>query len=257
MANVCVILKKAVNADMGASSKVFEVLANRGYTFDEVHILSQDDVQNLDNWLKERNAKGVSVFLLTEDAINLLKSSAAPARKLNFQSYLDGFDGTVYEFNGKSLENELVKLLKARNLKMSVAESFTGGGIARRITSVSGASEIYFEGLNTYNAQSKIKRLGVSKETLEKWGAVSKETAYEMACGLLNTGDCDVAIATTGLAGPNSDVSGKPVGFCYLAVGIKNEVTVYEYLFKGDRQEITEQAINRIFQHTCALLQDL
>ncbi len=257
MAKVCVILKNTLNADMGASSKFFNALANHGYSFDEVRILSQNDVQSVDKLLKEFNAKDLSVFLLDEDAINGLKSTSMPARKLSFQSYLDGFDGTVYEFNGNSIENELVELLKARELKISVAESFTGGGVARRITSVSGASAVYFEGLNTYNEQSKIKRLGVLKQTLDEYGAVSKETAYEMVCGLLNTGDCDVAITTTGLAGPGSDASGKLVGLCYLGVGIKNEVCVYEYLFKGNRQEITEQAINRILEHTCRLLQNL
>lgn len=256
MANACVILKNAVNADMGASSELVNALKEYGYSFDEVRILSKDDAKNLKKLLKDFKTKDISVFLLTEDALEGLNSTSTIKRKLAFQSHLDEFEPTVYAFNGKCVEKMLVETLKTREIKISVAESFTGGGIAKRITSVSGASEVYFEGLNTYNEQSKIKRLGVSADTLTGYGAVSKETAYEMACGLLNTGDCDVAVATTGLAGPNSDGSGKPVGLCYIAVGVKNEVQVHEYLFKGTRQEITEQAIERALQSAYMFLCD-
>ena len=135
-------------------------------------------------------------------------------------------------------------LLKLRGKRISVAESFTGGGVGRRIVSVPGASEVYFEGLNTYNGQAKVNRLGVSQATLSQKGAVSKETAYEMVCGLLNTGNCDIAIATTGLAGPNGDEFGKPVGYCCIAVGTRERISVYQYNFEGNRKEITEKAIN-------------
>ena len=75
-------------------------------------------------------------------------------------------------------------------------------------------------------------------------GAVSEQTAYEMALGLLNTGDCDIAITTTGLAGPKSDRSMLPVGLCFIAVGTKEKVYVYRYKFDGDRTAVTEKAIN-------------
>ncbi len=156
----------------------------------------------------------------------------------------EGLGDTVYALDDVSLEEQIVFLLKLRGKRLSVAESFTGGGIGRRIVSVSGASEVYFEGLNTYNECAKVKRLGVSQETLAQKGAVSKETAYEMAVGLLNTGDCDIAIATTGLAGPNGDEFGKPVGYCCIAVGTRERISVYEYNFDGNRMEITEKAIN-------------
>ena len=148
-------------------------------------------------------------------------------------------------------------LLKLRGKKISVAESFTGGGIARRIVSVSGASEVYFEGLNTYDERSKIKRLGVSDFTLGSRGVVSDQVAYEMALGLLNTGDCDLSIATTGLAGPKSDKSGLPVGVCYIAIGTKERVTVYRYKLDGSRDEITEKAINYALFLACKRLKNL
>lgn len=158
--------------------------------------------------------------------------------------FAEGLEESIYALDGTLLPAQLVWLLKLRDKKISVAESFTGGGIARKITSVSGASEVYFEGLNTYSELSKMKRLGVSEYTLKTFGAVSEQTAYEMAAGLMATGDCDICITTTGLAGPNTDKSGLPVGLCYIAVGTQERVFVYRYKFDGSREEITETAIN-------------
>ncbi len=158
--------------------------------------------------------------------------------------FAEGLEESIYALDGTLLPAQLVWLLKLRDKRISVAESFTGGGIARKITSVSGASEVYFEGLNTYSELSKIKRLGVSEYTLKTFGAVSEQTAYEMAAGLMATGDCDICITTTGLAGPNTDRSNLPVGLCYIAVGTQERVFVYRYKFDGSREEITETAIN-------------
>lgn len=182
-----------------------------------------------------------------EDVIEIAYDSNTPRMLTDdvLRMLADGFGDTVYALNSDAtLEEQLVTLLKLRRRKISVAESFTGGGIAKRITSVSGASEVYFEGLNTYDELSKIKRLGVSEYTLQTSGAVSDQTAYEMATGLLNTGCCDIAIATTGLAGPKTDRSMLPVGLCFIAVGVKEQVLVYRYKFDGNREEITEKAIN-------------
>ncbi len=157
---------------------------------------------------------------------------------------IDGLGDTTYAMNDVSLEEQLVTLLSVRGKKLSVAESFTGGGIAKRITSVAGASKVYFEGVNTYAEEAKICRLGVSEYTLRTLGAVSDETAYQMANGLLQSGNCDIAIATTGLAGPTSTRSTLPVGLAYIAVGTKERIFVYRYQFDGNRKEITEKAIN-------------
>ncbi len=181
-----------------------------------------------------------------EDVTSILYDSTTPKMTVDgvLRLLLDGLGDTVYAMNDVSLEEQLVQLLKIRGKKLSVAESFTGGGIAKRITSVSGASEVYFEGVNTYAEGAKIKRLGVSEYGLKTVGAVSDQTAYEMALGLLNTGDCDISIATTGLAGPKSDRSALPVGLCFIAVGTKEKIFVYRYKFDGNRKEITEKAIN-------------
>lgn len=167
--------------------------------------------------------------LLADDALRILA---------------DGLGESVYAVEDVPLEEQLVRLLSIRGKKISVAESFTGGGLARRITSVVGASKVYFEGLNTYDENSKRKRLGVSEFTLKTKGAVSEQTAYEMARGLLQTGDCEIAVATTGLAGPQSDRSGLPVGLCFIAVGTAEKISVYRYQFGGSRKEITEKGID-------------
>lgn len=150
----------------------------------------------------------------------------------------------IYALTDETLEQRLVDLLKLRRMKISVAESFTGGGISKRLVGISGVSQVYFEGLNTYDNKSKQQRLSVEEETLSRYGAVSKETAKQMAQGLLKNGNCNIAVATTGIAGPKSDESRKPVGLVYIAIGVDNEVKVYEYNLKGSRHCITETAIN-------------
>ena len=150
----------------------------------------------------------------------------------------------IYALEDIPLCERLFQLLKLRRATVSVAESFTGGGISKRLVEISGISEVYFEGLNTYSNKSKIERLGVKEETLAKYGAVSAQTAYEMAYGLLATGNCNLSIATTGIAGPKSDGTKKPVGLIYIAVGNEEHISVYEYNLKGSRQSITETAIN-------------
>lgn len=181
-----------------------------------------------------------------EDVIEIHYNASAPKMLIDdvIRLFVDGLGDCIYAVEDVSLEEQLVRLLKLRGQRLSVAESFTGGGIARRIVSVSGASEVYFEGLNTYAEGAKVQRLGVSEATLRTLGAVSDQTAYEMASGLLQTGNCSLAIATTGLAGPKSDKSNLPVGLCFIAIGVEERVFVYRYQFDGTREEIIEKAIN-------------
>lgn len=161
-----------------------------------------------------------------------------------FRILLENLNEYVYSMENVSLAERLFQLLKLRRMKISLAESFTGGGIAKRLVEVPGISEVYVEGLNTYSNQSKMNRLGVSELTLKQFGAVSEETAYQMADGLLRTGDCDLALSTTGIAGPKSDSTLKPVGLLYIGVGTAESVSVYKYELKGSREQITETAIN-------------
>ena len=152
-------------------------------------------------------------------------------------------DGIYAEYD-TTLGERLFDILKLKNLKLSVAESFTGGRVVSSVIASPGASACVSEGMVTYSNESKIKRLGVNKADIEKHGAVSSVVAYQMAVGLLKSGNCDVAIATTGIAGPKSDDSLKPVGLCYIAVGMKDGVHTYRYNLSGSREEITETAKN-------------
>lgn len=159
--------------------------------------------------------------------------------------FVTALDKYIYALEDISLAERLFQLLKLRRMKISCAESFTGGGIGKRLVDVPGISEVYFEGLNTYSNESKISRLGVDEMTIKSKGAVSAETAFEMAQGLIRQGNCDVSVATTGIAGPKSDNTNKPVGLCYIAIGLKEGVNVYKFNIGGDRKTITQTAINR------------
>ncbi len=180
-----------------------------------------------------------------EDVIRLIYDRNIEQRILLavMQVFSEGLEDCLYANEEVSLPQEIVRLLQQQGKRLSTAESFTGGGISAAITSVSGASSVFFEGLNTYHEEAKIKRLGVRRETLQKYGAVSKETVHEMALGLLSTDDCDLAVSTTGIAGPNSDITGFPVGLCFIGIGDKERVKIYRYRFEGDRETVTQTAI--------------
>ena len=152
-------------------------------------------------------------------------------------------DNIYAEFDS-TLGERLFDLLKLKNIKISVAESFTGGRIVSELIKNSGASSFVEEGAVTYSNQSKITRLGIKPTDLEKSGAVSSVVAYQMALGLLKSGRCDMAISTTGIAGPKSDNTEKPVGLCYIGVGMLDGVHTYKLNLTGSREEITETAKN-------------
>lgn len=149
----------------------------------------------------------------------------------------------VYAEFETTLGERLFDVLKIRKMKLAVAESFTGGRVVSSVISAPGASEVVDEGVVTYSNESKMKRLGVSEKDLINHGAVSSVVAYQMAVGLLKNG-ADVAISTTGIAGPASDDTKKPVGLCYIAVGTKEGVHTYKFNLSGSREKITETAKN-------------
>lgn len=153
------------------------------------------------------------------------------------------FAENIYAEYDAPLQTVLVDILKMGEFRISVAESFTGGNLASRIVSVPGASKVFYEGIVAYNEESKAKRLGVSRESLRTNKPVSSQVAGEMAEGLLKEGESDLVVATTGLAGPQSDESGFPVGLCFIAVGSAQGITVYKYKFDGNREEITEKGV--------------
>ena len=122
------------------------------------------------------------------------------------------------------LEEKVVKLLGQKGLTMACAESCTGGLIAKRITDVSGSSAVFNCGIVSYSNEIKEKVLGVKSETLEKYGAVSEQTVVEMVQGVLKISGDDIAVSVSGIAGPNSDNTEKPVGLIYLAVSDNKKI---------------------------------
>ncbi len=129
----------------------------------------------------------------------------------------------LYGTDGDTLESVLLGLMAKRGLTLSLAESCTGGLIAKRLTDIAGSSAVLKESAVTYSNEAKMKRLGVRRETLEKHGAVSPQVARQMALGSLKSSASDIAVAVTGIAGPGGGSKEKPVGLVYYAIAWRTE----------------------------------
>lgn len=151
------------------------------------------------------------------------------------------------EVNG--LNENVVRMLAERKMTISVAESCTGGLFSALITNVSGASEVLNESFVTYANSAKIKHLSVKAETLEKYGAVSYETALEMAEGLRKNTDADVTVGITGIAGPTGGTKDKPVGLVYVGICVMGETEVMELHLNGTRDEVREGTCKKAFEN--------
>lgn len=144
----------------------------------------------------------------------------------------------IYSYENPNLEEVVIKLLQDSNFTIGICESCTGGLLSSKLTSIAGASLVFDRGLVTYSNQSKVDELMVNLNTLDKYGAVSKEVAYEMAKGLIEKTNIDLAVSITGIAGPDGGSKEKPVGLVYICLmGIKGHVILEEH-FSGDRKSI-------------------
>lgn len=153
------------------------------------------------------------------------------------------------EKNSENLiEYVLGNILCNNKLTISTAESCTGGMVASKLISFPGISSSFLEGVVTYSNEAKCKRLGVKKATLEKYGAVSKETAKEMVEGIARESNSDISIATTGIAGPGGGTDEKPVGLVYIAVYIKGIITIEKCNFNGNREKVRSTATNHALE---------
>ncbi len=146
--------------------------------------------------------------------------------------------GNDTDFSVTDAAKLLVELLISKKETVATAESCTGGLIGGAITSVSGASAVYEQGYITYANSAKEKLLGVKSETLETLGAVSVETAFQMAEGVCRVSGGSLGIAVTGIAGPGGGTPQKPVGLVYIGISYKNETRVYECHFSGNRENV-------------------
>lgn len=152
------------------------------------------------------------------------------------------------------MEEELVKYLTENKMTITTAESCTGGMISSTIVNVPGASWVLNEAYVTYANEAKEKLVGVSHNTLEEFGAVSKETAYEMAEGAAKAANADCAIAVTGIAGPDGGTEEKPVGTVYAGYCVKGKIYVERYNFDGSRYEVRRQTADKTIARLYELL---
>lgn len=201
----------------------------------------KDLIENQTNPTIAPYAKEVGVALrLTakakneEEALELIKPVEDEIKKR--------LGNNVYATEDISIEEVVAKLLIEKNLTISTAESCTGGMIASTLINYPGISQVFLEGAVTYSNEAKHNRLGVKNETLDKYGAVSEETAIEMAVGIAKTAGTNVSIVTTGIAGPGGGTEEKPVGLVYIGVYVNGEVKVQRCIFKGNRDRIRIQA---------------
>lgn len=151
---------------------------------------------------------------------------------------------------------ELIKILKDKKLKIATAESCTGGLLAKKITDVSGSSEVFEMGIVSYANRIKNEFLEVPSDVLNTVGAVSEETASQMAKGIINLAKADVGVGITGIAGPTGGTEEKPVGLVYISIYFKGRSIVKKLNLSGNREEIREQTTNIVIDEIGKVLTD-
>lgn len=156
----------------------------------------------------------------------------------------------------KALEVIVGELLRRHGLRLAVAESCTGGLIGHRITNIPGSSTYYMGSVTAYAYEAKVRLLGVRWETLEKYGAVSKETVLEMSRGVRKALAADIGIAVSGIAGPGGGTDEKPVGLTWIGLSAADVDEAWRYIWDGDRLQVkehaAEQALQLLADYLCA-----
>lgn len=143
----------------------------------------------------------------------------------------------------KPTASEVLAALRQRGLSLATAESCTGGLVGGTLTAVPGSSDTYRGGIISYTNEVKHRLLGVPEELLSQYGAVSAQVAEAMALGAASALGADVAVSTTGLAGPGGDEFGNPVGTVYLACALRGAVRSVSCRFSGDREQVRRAAV--------------
>ena len=159
----------------------------------------------------------------------------------------------IYSYDDEELVDVVGKLLLEKHITISCAESCTGGLFAAALTDIPGISEVFERGIVTYSNRAKIEELGVKAETLDKFGAVSPETACEMAAGLAEKTGSDLCISVTGIAGPGGGTAEKPVGLAYIGIAYKGQVKTVESKYrnvnrKWNRHYALLAMLNQVYQ---------
>jgi nicotinamide-nucleotide amidase len=154
----------------------------------------------------------------------------------------------------KNLANKLVKKLIQKKIKISFAESCTGGMLSSTITSISGSSKVFNLGLVTYSNKAKINILKVPKKIIQKYGSVSKECCLAMVKSLSKISKANISVSITGIAGPNGGTKLKPIGLVYIGIKKGNEISVQKSLFKSkNRISIQKATTTKVLKTVLAL----
>lgn len=193
-----------------------------------------------------------TIALYADPLEALVRITAKAPTRAEGEAMLDPVEAAIAKIVGNaiygygrdtSMAQVTGELLLKKGLTIALAESCTGGLLTAALVETPGISAILKEGAVTYSNEAKMRRLGVSAETLERFGAVSRETAAEMAAGIAKTAGTDIGVSTTGVAGPGGGTPEKPVGLVYVGLSFRGEVTTKELRLMGDRSRIRNLAV--------------
>lgn len=242
-------------------------LANKSFTNENIIIKSIDIIGLGESVIEDRIRKmsfennNVSINTFAHGTYTEVKIIGKDTKKEELQFSIEKvvkslyaeFNTHIYSENNDDVSGEIVKILRKNNLKISFAESITGGMLSSAITDISGASKVMETSFVTYSNDSKNKNLNVSKNTLDKFGAISENTAFEMAKGIKEKSKADIGVSTTGEAGPNS--SETEVGNVYTCIYFSDDdYYVKHYFFSGDRNKIRRSTVNRVLSQILFVL---
>ena len=204
--------------------------------------------QRVDDIISQQGNPTVAPY--AKDSEVILRITARAGSREEGENLIAPMEATIRERLGEdiygegdtSLEGETVKLLLNKKQTLAVAESCTGGLVASLLVNYPGISAAFMEGLVTYSNEAKIRALRVNPETIEKFGAVSEETAREMAEGIARRAGTDIGLSTTGVAGPEGGTPEKPVGLVCLGLYLKGEVRSKQMSLTGNRNHVRSKA---------------
>lgn len=222
------IRRKVIRTVGIGESRLYELIESHGGVPEGVELAYLPSPGQVDLRVTAVGKTSAQVEARIEKAVKQLMKVAAP--------YHFGYDKVT-------LEEAIGKKLLKKGLKLAVAESCTGGRLSARITSVPGASRYFLEGAVTYANNAKLHRLGVKPATLLKYGAVSAETAREMAIGICKTSKADVGVSITGVAGPGGGTAEKPVGLVFIGLCVGGVVETKRFEFGLDREMNQERSV--------------
>jgi nicotinamide-nucleotide amidase len=181
------------------------------------------------------SAEGVRIYLKSKSLSKINAARSILEKKLG-QNLISG--------GAKTVEEEIIDTLRKRKQTLSAAESCTGGMLGSKITDIPGASDVFNGGIIAYSNNIKTRILGVSEETLKKYGAVSEKCVEEMTRGLKKTFRTDALVSITGIAGPGGSSPPKPVGLVFIGTGYNGKIEIKKYIFSGNREMIRRRAVS-------------